>query len=326
MSVLLFALLPLLAQDTLRSEAITRFDGQRWAGIRLNRDTDADIKRVFRTEKGAVRPEALKIVTDQPRDVRVDTLLDGRGGKAVVRAIRVEYMFGAPKLSELEDAYNERGEELYLPGRNDDWSLVSFPKQGVLVFSLKGLASVFYLASPEGIARATGDFRDRPTPVVPVPDPGAGWDQTVTFGDSSVTLFIGDNAPGDFDEGGRRRMRDAVSDSLEGVRGRGLRYARRDRGTIAASVRTSKFDDDGSTDCTVALSLTSTTPYGKIEKTVSRNRKIRPRYRDAILNLTDDAMDALKIEVANAIRHMGPPSPERTREDAMQRLYGALTG
>jgi hypothetical protein len=52
-----------------------------FSGIRIGTDRDKDIKQKFKTEKGAIRPEALKLVADRPRDYRVDALLDGRGGR-----------------------------------------------------------------------------------------------------------------------------------------------------------------------------------------------------------------------------------------------------
>lgn len=325
MSALLVSLLALLAPNPLRPESIARFDGREWAGIRLNVDTDSDIKRAFRTEKGAVRPEALKIVTDRPRDVRVDALLDGRGGKAVVRTIRVDWMYDPPTVAELEDAYDEHAVDHYLPGRNEDWKLVAFPFRGVLGFSFKGNMTAFFLTTPEGLRRALGDYQEKPTSIVPVPDPGAGWNRTVTFGDSSVLLFVGDNAPGEFDDSGRRRIREAAQYAIEGTRTRSLAYSRREKGAVSVTIRTGKFDDDGAADCTVALTLNTNTPYGGFERSISRSRKIRPRYRDSILNLMDDAIDALKDDVANASKRLSPPSPERTREDAMQKLYAGLS-
>ncbi|RYG35999.1 hypothetical protein EON81_11045 [bacterium] len=326
MSALALVLLPLFASEPLEPAPLTRFNGASWSGIRLSESTDADIKRSYRTEKGAVRPEALKIVTDRPKDVRVDALLDGRGGKATVRAIRVEYAFGAPTVDDLSDAFNETAEDYFLPGRNDDWKLWAFPKQGVLAFSLKGIVSTFYLATPEGVARVLSNYRDRQTPVVPVPDPGADWDRTVVFGDSDVTLFVGENSPGDLDDSTRRRIRDGVRDSIEGIRGRNIRFSDRKNGTLVATLRTGKFNDEGAADGTVALNLTVTTPYGRLERSVSKSKRIRPRYRDAFLNLTDDALDALKTDLTEAIRRLGPPTPEKTRETAVQGIYAGLTG
>ena len=63
--------------------AFERFNGNEWNGLTLNTTTTADIKKQYRTSKGAARPEAMVLPQDRSSKVNVQTLTDGRGGVEV---------------------------------------------------------------------------------------------------------------------------------------------------------------------------------------------------------------------------------------------------
>lgn len=305
--------------DRLEPKSLASFDGKSWSGLTLGALTDGDIKKQFQTEKGAIRPEALKLVTTKDSGVRVDALLDGRGDKAVMRAIRVEYDV-PPTISSLTADLGEEPVPMYTRDRNEDWRVLAFVTKGVLAIDLGGRVDSFILCAPDQVGIALRDFGDRQSPVTEVQDPGRGWDRIIRFADTDSSVTIGSNKPSWMDSDWRRRIGRRLENEAESIRESYLRYGSSGAGEVSIRVSTERFSDGGEANFTVALSLTANTPYGRFTQSSSRSKKFRDNYERRIMDLFDDAVDELGSNVRYAVQKLGPPPRDLARKTALERV------
>ncbi len=109
------------------------FEGESYRGLVFDDSSDSFIKKVFASDKGAYRPEGFLLKSIDPNIERVEILLNGRGSKATLTAIRI-----SPSSSftiDIEDLQNQLGTkaiEFYDENRFSDWGIAKFPDKGVL--------------------------------------------------------------------------------------------------------------------------------------------------------------------------------------------------
>ena len=189
--------------------------------------TDSEIKRKFRVEKGAVRPEALKFVMEKGGTTRVDALLDGRGGNAVMRAIRVQFLGRDPNLMQLTDDWDERPEMFYQKGRTEDWHLEVFEKRGVIAVVLgpemKSNVDFFLLMDPDRVPIVTRQFSDRPTRIERPADPGEGWDGVVSYRWITANVSVDNPRPDWLNNRWVDSLEDSLKDEAKFYRGRAVK-------------------------------------------------------------------------------------------------------
>lgn len=316
----------------LETRPLVEFKNGAWAGIVLGQDTDSSIKQRFKGGKGAVRPEGLLIPTDSALGIRVDALMDGRGGKAKVQAIRVEYDRNAPTLPELQEALGEEAVPGYQAGRWEDWILAFFPKSGIVGVvageTRREAPRVWFLASPDRVARAMMRFDKEPTEVVEVPDPGEDWDRILEFGelDVKVDQSRSDKVPVELDAGGRQRIADAIEDEYFRRRRLPMAYNRLSRGEVNFSVTIGRFNDRDHANVTISASLQTRSPYGPLSASDSLTVTIKDNYRRRVLDAAMDLVDRLDRQVADKVSKLGPPPIEQKRRDALNTLMDDLTG
>jgi hypothetical protein len=285
----------------------------------LGETTDGDIKKRFQTEKGAVRPEALKFLTVKGSGVRVDALLDGRGDKAVMRAIRLEY--DAPmNLDRIAEDLKEEPVSMYLRERHENWRVMAFIDHGVLAVDLDGRCDTFFLCPPGSVGTALRDFFDRQSDITTPRDPGEGWDRVVRFRFTSSSVSLGSSKPDALDADWRRRLGRRLENEAESIREPALRYNSSADGTLSINVTSDKFDKDGEANFTVSVALSTATPYGRLDKSSSRSRKIDRSYDRRLTDMLNDALYDLARDVRYAVQKMGPPSREESRKRALDRL------
>lgn len=313
-----------VAAERLEPKPLTSFNGKAWAGLTLGGITDGEIKKRFQTEKGAIRPEALKILTVKDSDVRVDALLDGRGDKATMRAIRLEY--DAPlDLDKLAEDLGEKPVAMYLRERHEDWRILAFVDRGVLAVDQEGQTRTFILCTPDSVGTALRDFVDRRSDVTAPRDPGEGWDRVVRFAHTSSSISLGSSKPDELNADWRRRLGRRLENEAESIREPSLRYNSSASGRLTISVTSDKFDKDGEANFTVSVAVSTDTPYGRMDKTASRSRKIGNSYDRRLLDLLEDAIYELARDVRYAVQRLGPPPREESRKKALDRLMDGAT-
>ncbi len=314
------------AQPVIDPAPLASFGGQDWSGLTLNRDTDSDIKRKFKTEKGAVRPEGLKLVAEKGSTIRVDPLLDGRGGKAVMRAIRVEYKGRGPSIFDLTDAWDERPVEMYQRGRTEDWHLEFFETRGVIAVVLQNEThpSVFILCDPDRLAVVQRQFTNERTRIERPRDPGEGWDRTVRFSNANVNVDLDGSRP---ERMGRRWMddfTDSVREEARYYKGDTLRSGG-GSGSMTINVTSGRFRDDTAT-FKVNLSLYTKTPYGDLTRFSDESRTIESSHRARGVDLVRAALREMDDNIRRTVRAFGPEPVEASRMRAMDLIYKAASG
>lgn len=319
---------PALAdQPRLIPAPIESFDGKTWSGLKLGEMADKDLKKAFQTDRGAVRPEALLIATEKDSKIRVDALLDGRGDKALMQAIRVEYKDRAPNLSDLAKAWGEEPQPLYAINRTENWHVEIFPRHGVIVEAIgEGDvdATVFILTTPERARLAVREFDREPTRIVAPRDPGKDWERVATFRRASASVTLGDNKPNSFDKRWRDDLSSRLEDQAEDFRRGRLRYDRYSDGSLSIAVSSTKWKDTDTT-FTVNVSLSLQTPYGYLSQSGSATRRMDSSHRRRVQDLLDDAMRELEYTVDRAMRKYGPDAIDKHRKDAVMAMYKTAT-
>jgi hypothetical protein len=333
MSVAPLIFLALAAQDGIRVEPLSSFDGKKWSGLILGEQRDPDLKRLFKAGKGSVRGEGMLVPTRGSTGVRVDALLDGRGAKATLQAIRVEYKENAPSIEDLVEELKEEPEVRFQTGRWEDWALLAFPNRGIIavlkeVSRDRPVIDAFFLARPNAVKEALGSFSREETDVVEVPDPGFDWDRVVGFGEIEVQINQDATArlPADLTERSRDRLQDRVEDWLRDLRRGPVVYDRLSRGRYLINVRLGAFNDKGESRVSYSAKLNAGTPYGPIEVSAGNNRTIKDRYLTRISDDIEDLMDMIDRNTVERVRKLGPPPANQKRDQAVEDLMDRLTG
>lgn len=314
--------------DQLKAKPLSTFDGKSWSGIELDRMTDADIKKTFETSKRAVRPEALLMSTGLD-GVRVDVLMDGRGAKAVARAIRVEYD-RPPKLSSIQSELGIEPKRLYQPNRNENWHLSVFDTKGIIAVcfgegDLESAAS-FFLVPPNAVNSVVREFTEEVSEVVPVFDPGRDWDRIPTFGQIySDAHFDDPKIPNELAGSYASRLQDDMDSEARSIR-RPIRYERGAASKVTIKLNVGRFNEKWEATAEASISTTIETPYGRFPVSGSYSQKIQNDYRKRIWRVFDQAFENFTNEVERKIRSLGPPPVDQARKSAIERLMDLATG
>lgn len=314
--------------DQLKAKPLSTFDGKSWSGIELDRMTDADIKKTFETSKGAVRPEALLMSTGLD-GVRVDALMDGRGSKAVIRAIRVEYD-RAPKLYDVQQELGIEPKRLYQSNRNENWHLSVFEPKGIIAVCFgeadREVGAYFFLVPPNSVNSVVREFVTDETEVIPVFDPGRDWDRVPTFGQIySDAHFDDPKIPAELAGSYASRLQDDMESEARSIR-RPLRYERGAASKVSIKLNVGRFNAKWEATAEASISTTIETPYGKFPVSGSYSQKIQDDYRKRIWRVFDQAFENFTNEVERKIRSLGPPPVDQARKQAIERLMDLATG
>lgn len=301
-------------------------DGKSWGGIKLGIHKDPDIKRLFGGGKGGIRPESLRLASSDP-SVRVDALLDARGSKAVVRAVRLEFSANPPTLEEASDKLGVQPSLLFQPNRWEDWSVAAFPGRGICALLLEGKAWVWLLGDPELMDRSLRVFSNEVTEVVERPDPGANWDRVVTY--ESVRVRVQQSktsrVPDDLDSRERRRLEsDIEAKMLRVVRGPAL-YGMVGGGSFEVEVTIGAYSDKGESQVQFSSVLNAETPYGPLTVTKSHSLRMKDDYRRRVSDGADHLLRMTLSEAASRIDSLGPPPLNSKRMAAQEALMEMLT-
>lgn len=304
---------------------IGTFQGTEWAGIKLGAHTDSDLKKLFKAGKGGIRPESLRL-PNSGSAVRVDALMDARGAKAKVKAIRVEFN----NWQSLEPTTKLLGVDpvrLYQRDRWEDWSIAYYPGKGVAALQLEDKAFVFLMGSPVLMDQAVRKFSLQPTDIVKRPDPGENWDRVVTYDMARVRVeqTKTNRVPSELDSRARSRIEQDFEDRLRRVSRGSLIYGFNQGGSFDINVSIGGFNDKSEADVRYNSSLTAQTPYGPITVTQSHSLRMKKDYRRQVTDGADTIMRRMFSEADKKIRSLGPPPMDSKRTEAEFQLMEDLT-
>lgn len=303
---------------------IGSFDGSQWGGIKLGIHTDPDLKKLFKAGKGGIRPESLRLASSGSR--KVDALMDARGSKAKVKALRIEFSSGQ-NLEPIALSLGVDHVTLYQQGRWEDWSIAYFPGKGVAALQLEDQAFVFVLGNPNLMDQAVRKFAQEPTEIVRRPDPGEDWDRVVSYDSVRVRVEQSktDRIPSELDSRARSRIEQDFEDRLRRVSRGPLVYGFGHGGTFELEVDIGGFNDKNEADVRYNSTLTADTPYGAITVTQYHSLRMKKDYRREVSNGADLIMRRMFGETEKKIRSLGPPPMNALRTEAEFQLMKDLT-
>ncbi len=319
-----------LAGDPLQPAPLWGFNGRAWSGLRIGEQTDADLKKQFGAGKGAIRPEALQIPTGDD-GIRVDALLDGRGGKAKLAAIRVKYeRVRPPSGKELTETLGEEPEWYWHRQRASSWSMGIWPKSGIVVVGEEDggdfRPDFFLLVPPTALWAMSQDYRREQTDLIDVPDPGRDWDRTFYFSSVSTSVTATGKTPPDCGPQDRKRMEEWADDELHRLRNSVLHYDSRARGSLSLSANWNNFNGKGEGKVNVSITYSGPTPYGQVSFSDTSTRTIRSGFRREFENEVSDVIDELIREGRRKADSLHPPTREEWYAWQMRLLYDKATG
>lgn len=306
----------LLAPKALVPEPIETFIGSAWSGIRIGATSDADIKRTFGTEKGAIRPEALNVKVIEGTPFRVDALLNGRGDKAKVTAIRLGYPEPGPVLEDYLKPLGQPSIPYFVTGRIENWQLDVIETRGIAMFSLDGRVRATLLLPPAKLDALTNGLTMAPTDVEVYDPKFTDQELLVEYGDIDVNLTsskVNFRSKHDIE-------RDIEDELTRRSRAKYLDYDRRGDATLDAQVDI-RYDDRRQTlTIEVRLSVDGKNILGRVSASGSdsvRYAKVMeaPRIETSmqILDVLEDARDELEENFDAAVRKQRPPTKEEIR-------------
>ncbi len=332
-AILFLFAMAVAAPAPLNPQPISQFDGRSWSGITLGVTTDDDLKKTFGVNKNPIRPEAVYVKTVADAPMRLDALLDGRGGKAKVTALRLEYPGRAPSVVELETSLQEKSVAFYAVDRYEDWSVRVFPSRGIAAFVMGEKefmrTSLILLMQPTRLGDLVNSLRrEQPTPVTAYNPRFTDDDLLVTYGDISVSLT---SSSVDFQR--KRDVEDDIEDELRRrSRARFMDYSSRGAATMNASVSV-RWDERRQTytiDATV--SLAGRNALGNVSASGNQSEKWtrianKPRITSSrdILNVVDDARTELERNFDDAVLRQRPPTKEQIRAAQWAALINGAT-
>ncbi len=305
---------------------IANFNGTTWNAISIGVTTDAEVKKLFKTDRKAIRPEALRL-RQSPGGPLVDALLDGRGAKAKVTAFRIEYPVPT-RLDSLTKEIGEKPKLYYQRFRQERWHLAVFPTKGIVAV-IQGLTDspIIYLVGPSKIGQLVDDYSDKEEPVIVVKDPFAGQPRIAMFGSVRVSYNLKNIGIEDQEDD-----RKFLEKSLRNITARGVaRFVAGESGEATAIVSTEYSRNKGGT-ITVSASFRSQTQYGSVYAFQTRseslpessttvgaaNLKLRAgiAYAKALIGL----QSALEETIYSNVMKQGPPPINLIRLNAWQKL------
>ncbi|MCU0316364.1 MAG: hypothetical protein MUC92_07210 [Fimbriimonadaceae bacterium] len=290
--------------------------------------TDSEIKRKFRTTRGAIVPEALRLSTGESSAWIVDALLDGRGGNAKVRAVRLvpRNLMTLSSVPSSDSLQLTRG---WAKNRFTDYNLAADAERGILIH-LNGdgqdpRVTAVYLGSATVMKLLSEDLVDEPTEIQPVPDPGARWDRMLEIGRTDVQVrFDSTNRPGSLSGRFPTDLEDDLSYELR-RRNDVWFFERGTQGRITFRVSSGRFKENGEASFSVSATLESPSPYGTVSVSASQSGTFRDDYRNRISRLVDRTLEELKDNAALRVRRLGPPRPESFESEVFVGIMELLT-
>lgn len=300
-NLLLLALAP---AELFPTSGIRDFNGKEWNGLTLGVTTDDGIKKMYRTSRGASRPEGLVLDTDRGAP-RVEAMLRGRGRDA--KLIGFYVVFNQVNRGP-EDFVQSTDDPGYPRTRYGEVYVSSDVERGVVALISESQRSPRVLAAlltdPQ-FARAV--IEEFPARQSPVRNERELRDNIPPARFSRVSFSLSDRA--DLPE--RRRLEDILDrrfrDALESNY-----LARGDSGYASATANTSWSDNDGGR-VSVNVTIEASNDYGTYRSTGSYSTTFDKRdgfrewaFRDSLFLGTERATRDAVRSIDDQVRRSAP--------------------
>lgn len=288
---------------------ITMWDGKEWGRIVIGETTDRNVKEMYDTEKGALRPEALKIQVRKDAGAAVNVLLDGRGEKARATAIAIDFKTGY----EPTDLSGFDLERAYVRNRSLDWHIAFDVDKGLGLFVVEGKVRSALLATPNRIRALVDRTSEEASELVAFRDEfkdirSLGNIGYVDASASASGIDIRDDRDVERDLKNRFERFLRFSDWLN------LRFG--SRGRVSVTARADYSTSKGG-NMSVNVSATVESAYGLIEGSGSGSDSLakgsrNPRWYDArpFQDAMDEAYQVLIADLRGELRKRIPATPE----------------
>ena len=335
-------LLAVVAPDRISVPEVWRLNGSAFAGLTIGKSTDGEAKKRFATEKGAIRPEALRFTKAATNDPTIHALLDGRGAKAVIQGFWLDYWSKAISESDFVTQSHQEPETRFMSTRHEDWKWLHWPEKGVAAVLLNGWVVGVLLADPNRIRRQLQYLSITLTPVVAVPDPGANWDRVATFGSVDV-----DEDRGPYRSGftyGSNSIPDYTRRCVTSIGPyKSFRHIQDSEGEVKVTVSVREVteeveEEDPKTKrkrkrtefCYANISVTAKaiipSPYGWIQRTGEAScRQSSRSYERSVYETIDEAIENMRDRIVYAAKNAAPPSRESFRTANVDQLLYTTT-
>lgn len=292
------------------------FDGKTWAGVQVGITTDSELKKMFKTEKGAFRPEAIVLDKGERGGTRVEAVMQGRGGKALVQGFRLSW--NPPEAADrLTRGFPTAPILLYPRERYEDWAIAAYPDRGIALFvthtERNPDVESALLCSPDALRAALRGYDDRRTDVVEYRDPYEGKPKVMEFGSVGVSYSVSGIKLLD-----ERYDRDDFEREMQRLRGGGtLRYRYGARsGSIRLSVSCSYNAAKGGR-VSVTARGEGSTHYGPVSADASNSREVgKGQTYLQYSSLASGVLRELEDKLEYLISRQGPPPIESFRYSA----------
>lgn len=327
--VLVSALAPLAkSQAEFTVPPLNEADGKSFGGIALGISTDESVKKQFKTSKGAVRPEALKLETAGNSPYRVNVLLDGRGKTAKAIGVRVDIKNEDLVWTTFSESCGEGWLIGHFETRYSDWGVAIHPTRGIIavVHELSSntpvVAHLIYTTEKcvlEFGKRLSKDV----APVQKYNDPYKSLDFLAeitrvdcTVNAKGVTLDDKDDVSYDIEKRTERMIDREPYINISG-RANAILY-------VTASV---DYSNSKGGEMRVSMSLSATTPYGNVSVSGNGSETLRKnlgtiRWRDGIafMDAARDAYEMLVGELRTQLRRLIPTSGDAVSQIQVENL------
>ena len=304
---------------------IEAFDGKQWAGMVLGQTTDAEIKRMYQTQRGAVYPEALAFRPFQTAPY-VDALLDGRGARARVQGFLIRYGNGGPTPEAVAEALDEQPSLWYHPGRIEPWHAAVFWKRGVILIvdenQPDGRARGVLLCRPEAVQNAMIDMTTAVTPYEDRPNPGRNWNRSVQVWGLDLRLGL----PPGVDECEFEGLEKEVDDEAVSL-GTGPRvvYVRGGRGRYTVEV-SAAYDLEKDEFVWIGWAVLSAgTPFGQVSAEGTAEQRSATAVRSDAPAVARVAINELNKRLGRKLLALKVDDIEVETPDAIERILRLAT-
>jgi hypothetical protein len=254
----------------------------------------------------------------------VQALLNGRRGDSQLVGIRLTYGDRGPDPKELADRFKEEPEVWYPIDRYEDWFIQVFPKEGIVLYTLRegrdDRVPQVLLCSPNRVNDILRNFKKDETDIQTRKEfheedllPVEVSDVRLSFGSvKGVTIRDKDIVEDDLTEDVRRELRSA----------RTMEYVRSGKGDLSVTISVNYKNGKGG-DVSVSASLNSSTELGKIYASGYSTDSIRDegddprwsgtrRFERAVFK----AIDELERDVREKVRKQQSPPLSTVRQQA----------
>lgn len=307
-------LLAILAAATFDAPPIEQFNGQSWGQIQLDQTRDRDMKSMFETDRGAIRPEALLLKQPAGAIYRISALLDGRGSDA--RVIGFSLSPQGATLPRRVLAPLGPAETRFVSGRWSQWRLAVWPSKGIAAALSDEAVYSILLTSPARIKSLADALPTRETATRNYERLAGEWSPSLVYRTTSSSVT--------FRNGLTSLQKDRIEDfNREMLRRISGDYLRQGPGSGRASVRVTVAKDGNRDRAKITANAEFWGPVQGVTVSADGEATIRVDLNGGsvvagilIVEAADAAIEQAAEEAVDKVSFIRPPTIPELRAEA----------